>query len=134
MRTDAQSDVTTQHWTAKTKREEQDQVVHQLRNNLMRTDQSDGLRIEVSLNNFVQMRGPTDLWKRFQDPAWIPFHETRSNDKEEHHNNRDDLKRDGVHVDRDVGSEESGSTLVTVEEGRGNLQHIHLCVTGFETN
>jgi hypothetical protein len=69
---------------------------------------------------------PTDPWKYRYQPIGVLRHGRRPDDNEdEHHNGGDDLKGDGVHMDRDVCSEKSRSTLVAVEEGRSDLQHFH---------
>jgi hypothetical protein len=46
-------------------------------------------------------------------------------DQDEGYQNGQDLERDGIHVNWDVCSEESGSTLVAVEEGGSDSQGFH---------
>jgi hypothetical protein len=51
--------------------------------------------------------------------------EIGAEDERQLHNEREDLERDRVHVDRKIGCEESGSTLVGVGEGGCDVQDIH---------
>ena len=55
-------------------------------------------------------------------------------DKDKGCNNGDDLKRDRVQVNWDIRGEDSRSALIAVEEGRGDLQHIHKSSSIEETN
>jgi hypothetical protein len=73
MHTDTQSDVTTQHRTAETKGEEQDDVIHHPRDDLMRIDESDGNGFVLLMiqHKVTDMRRPTDSWKRFPNSLWI---------------------------------------------------------------
>jgi hypothetical protein len=71
------------------------------------------------------MRRPTHAWKQNQHPTRVLSHVRKWKDDDHGHDGGEDLERDGVHVDRDVWSEESGSALVAVEEGWGDLQDFH---------
>jgi hypothetical protein len=73
MHTDTQSDVATQHRTAETKGEEQDDVIHHPRDDLMRIDESDGNGFVLLMiqHKVTDMRRPTDSWKRFPNSLWI---------------------------------------------------------------
>jgi hypothetical protein len=73
------------------------------------------------------MRRPTHAWKQNQHPTRVLSHVWKWEDDDHGHDGGEDLERDGVHVDRDVWSEESGTALVAVEEGRGDLQDFHHC-------
>jgi hypothetical protein len=130
--TGAQRDVDTQHWTAQTKGEKQNDVVHDTADDFICINESNGdamlLRVQYRLViiHVAPMRRPIDSRKQFQEPLDI-FRPRGAceNDEDKGDYTREDLERDGVHVDWDIRGEKSGPTLVAVVEGRGDLSNIH---------
>ena len=122
--TGAQRDVDTQHRTAQTKGEKQNDVVHDTGDDFICVNESNGnamlLRVQhrLVIINVAQMRRPTDSRKQLQEPPNIFCpRDAYGNDEDKGDNTREDLERDGVHVDWDIRGEKSGPTLVAVVEG-----------------
>jgi hypothetical protein len=72
-----------------------------------------------------------------REPLRHPFRVSDEIGGEDEHELRDegnDLERDGVHVDRKIGSEKRGSALVGVGEGRSDVEDIHESRTVLKTN
>jgi hypothetical protein len=103
MHTDAQSNADTQHRTTETKRDEQDDVVHRPRDDLMGLDH-DWLFCDVNsrASSMLPMRRPTHSWKQRQQPPRVTCEVRRGEDDDQGHNGEDDLKGDGVHVHWEV--------------------------------
>jgi hypothetical protein len=97
MRTDTQSGVTTQHRTAETKGEKQDDVVHHPGNDLVGIDEANrnGLPFKIHLRvvNIV-LRRPTDPWKQIEKPSRREYRGGWESDKDESENDGEGLQRD----------------------------------------
>jgi hypothetical protein len=126
MEADAQSDEGTQHRTAQTKRQQQDDVIHRPRDDLMGLDEDTFLKREGEVKIRVSSTPrPTHSWKQRQQPPRVMCKLRWREDDDQGHNAPQNLKGDGVHVHWEVWGEKSGPALVAVEERRGDLQHFH---------
>jgi hypothetical protein len=130
MDTNIQCDGAAKGRRAKTEWEEQNEIVHHPGDGLVRIDESNRFRFKIELKTFniFPTRRPIDTREESDEPERRAVHREsrRENDEDRGHcHGGEDLEGDGVHVDGDVWNEKGGATLVTVEEGGSDLQHIH---------